>query len=186
MQISLRQASALQDEIKNLIKDLKLSVSARFDEFSDVPEELTKLINSFNENKVRFEKLVDILGEIRQKVGSSNESLKVNYWLVKLNCLDILLNKYNRLISDVEPLNMDLLIKKIERMSDPEYNKTIYHSKLDSSILTEEDIISFNKVIMGLKKEKQKINDKLIHINVGNFIELDEESVIVLTSEGLL
>ena len=186
MKISLRQASALQNEIKNLIKDLKLSINTSLDEFSNVSEELTVLVNSFNGNKTRFEKLVDILGEIRQKVGSSNENLKVNHWLVRLNCLDILIKKYSVLFYKVEPLKMDSLEKKIKKMSNPD-NKNIYRSDtLDTCIFTEQDLISFNKEILEIKKEKQKINDKLIHINVSNFIELEDESVTVLTTEGLL
>ena len=69
------------------------------------------------------------------------------------------------------------------RKDDDSYS---YRDSISTSIIGKEQIAQAKAEIKKLKKEKQKINDENLDLNVKTEIPLSEETVKVLTEEGIL
>jgi len=61
-----------------------------------------------------------------------------------------------------------------------------HDATVDTSIFTQEDITGFRTAVSLGKKAKQKLQDELLEINVRTEIDLSDDVVTVLTTEGLL
>ena len=69
------------------------------------------------------------------------------------------------------------------RKDDDSYS---YRDSISTSVIGKEQIAQAKAEIKKLKKEKQKINDENLDLNVKTEIPLSEETVKVLTEEGIL
>jgi hypothetical protein len=80
---------------------------------------------------------------------------------------------------------------KLEKLKAPESANSRrslygYSDTVGTGVLTQTQVDAFKAEQLALKKDKQKLNDEVLELNVRTEIALSDETVAVLTSEGLV
>lgn len=188
MKITLRKANVVQSSINELLKSLETKAQININEFQDPETVLRSAKDAFMSGVARKLSLLEALTDIRVLVGIANESSDINARLTHLACLDKQINLLSSFVAPVY-LQTDLIIingqlNKIKSST----VKDSYYAKTDvtTGILSQEDIDFYTVSIKQLKKDKQKLQDKILELNFQTEIELSDSIVRILTSEGII
>ena len=191
MQISLRKANAVQIGINDVIKNIDIKTSIELNEFQDVETELVKANNLLFANDARRQKLLLALYNIRGLVGAANAQSGIDMKLATSAFLDKRLGQLES-ISKLEPVTDLTVIKgkldkiKNDKSETPRSRIYGYTDTVTTSIVSKEQIDQAKAEIQNLKKQKQKINDEVLKLNIKTEIPLSDDVVKTLQDEGLV
>ena len=192
MKITLRKASALQNAIQEVVKNVDITVKVELNEFErpDVALETAnlKLISADQ----RRTALTKVLYVVRAQVGTANAECGINERLAKAAYVDKRIGQLTALISsDAVQDSMLVINGKVDKLkADKGENsrRSIYgySDTVSTGVLSQAQVDQFKAEQLALKKDKQKLNDEVLELNVRTEIALSDETVAVLTSEGLV
>ena len=192
MKITLRKASALQNAIQEAVKNVDITVKVELNEFErpDVALETAnlKLISADQ----RRTALTKVLYVVRAQVGTANAECGINERLAKAAYVDKRIGQLTALISsDAVQDSMLVINGKVDKLkADKGENsrRSIYgySDTVSTGVLSQAQVDQFKAEQLALKKDKQKLNDEVLELNVRTEIALSDETVAVLTSEGLV
>lgn len=188
MKLSLRKANALQNAIQDHIKTIEVETSISLNEFQNPEFELAAARNQLMANdQVRY-KLTRALYTIRAQVGKANSDSGVSALLADAAFIDKRLAHLRALTESTKAESMDVIKGKLRKIAEDKGDRRIYgHSdSVTTGVLTDVQIESYQSEMRVWKKEKQSINDKVLELNVRTEIELDEQLVEILTTQGLV
>lgn len=188
MKITLRKAAVLQNAINDALKQIDIKSEIALTEFHKPEDEISRAAAEAKTNIARREKLNHALFDIRQRVAVANNTAGVNKYLTDVAELEKQIQFYTGLASKEVRESADVLAGKLRKMSEVEAKSRIYGygDTVNTSVFTAEDIAGFKKTVGDLKKSKQQLQDMLLEINVRTDIELSNDTVLVLHSEGLI
>jgi uncharacterized protein YdcH (DUF465 family) len=191
MNISLRKASALQNSINDAIKGIKIETSLTLNEFQDVAVELKNANDTLFNNDSRRQRLLLALYNIRGLVGSANAQSGIDLKLATAAFVDKRVAQLEGLV--VDPVtNLAVINGKLDKIrndnSDTGRRASIYGyvDTVSTNVIGHEQLDAISVEIKNLKKQKQKINDEVLELNIRTEIPLSEEVVATLQSEGLV
>lgn len=187
MKISLRKANALQLAINETLKSLSFESTVSINEFQDPDAMLSTALHRVTNNIVRREKLLDALYNVRKLVSSVNSMHGIDKLLadVARQEKDIVFYSTHAKAAVVLPLKE--LNGKLEKIKNQTADRAYYSEKeVMSSIFREDSIEGFKQIVTAAKKQKQKIQDELLELNINVKIVLSEEDVKTLTDENIL
>jgi uncharacterized protein YdcH (DUF465 family) len=191
MNISLRKASALQNSINDAIKGIKIETSIELNEFQDVAVELKNANDKLFNNDSRRQRLLLALYNIRGLVGSANAQSGIDLKLATAAFVEKRVAQLEGLA--VDPVtNLAVINGKLDKIrndkSDTGRRSSIYgfSDTVSTNVIGHEQLDVINAEIKNLKKQKQKINDEVLELNIKTEIPLSEEVVATLQSEGLV
>jgi len=192
MKITLRKASALQTAIQEAVKNIEVTVKVELNEFENAEVALTnanaKLVNSDQ----RRTALTKVLYVVRAQVGTANAECGINERLAKAAYVDKRIGQLTVLVStEAVQDNMLIINGKVEKLkADKGENSRRslygYSDTVGTGVLSQAQVDGFKAEQLALKKDKQKLNDEVLELNVRTEIALSDETVAVLTSEGLV
>lgn len=192
MKITLRKASALQNAIQEAVKNIDITVKVELNEFENAETALAtanaKLINSDQ----RRTALTKVLYAVRAQVGTANAESGINERLARAAYVDKRVGQLTALIgSDAVQDSIVVIQGKLEKLKAPESANSRrslygYSDTVGTGVLTQTQVDAFKAEQLALKKDKQKLNDEVLELNVRTEIALSDETVAVLTSEGLV
>jgi hypothetical protein len=187
MKINLRKANAIQVAINDTIKGLEFNANASINEFQDADREILAASTKFSRNLARRIALLDALYEIRKAVASANDSAGIDGRLADVARLEKDFQFYSTyakasVITDAAVINGKL--EKIRNRTEESYS--FRSETVDTSIFTEAEVEGFKGVVSAAKKQKQKLQDELLDLNVRTEIEFSEATVATLTNENIL
>jgi len=190
MNITLRKANALQNSINDTIKSIKFDTVVKVNEFQD-PEAVIKTAEvEFARNMQRRDSLYAVLYEIRKLVGRGNDASGISQRLADVAHLEKQIQFFGDLASKEVREDGKVIAGKLDKIRNEkgESRRTIYgyNDEVSTSILDKEEVEGFKKLTVASKKNKQKLQDEILELNVRTEIELSEKAVAILTSEGLL
>lgn len=191
MDINLRKANAIQQEIRNALNEHQPKEKVFISEFEDVSAVLEKAHATHLACVKRSKELISALYTIRRKTASANMSNGINDALNRIAEIDDLMRMLKPIASS-QALKMEIAILngKLEKIrSRPVERAGVYGqapSEVETGILGEEDIEANKEVFDTLKREKRDLQDKLLELNVASSITLPEDIVTCLKSEGIL
>lgn len=187
MKISLRKANALQLLLKEQIKEPFVGsvLVGKYDTPSEVIAAATAKLHATLSKK---ENLVDALFSIRTKVGDASAKVGISSLLTDLAKLEAKSAFLKQLSGSkpapkLETVEATLVDMKKESASSSSYYR---ETTVDVPLFTKEEIENFTNELMNVRKSKQSISDKLLHLNVSTEIELDKDEVKVLTDFNLI
>lgn len=189
MQVSLRKANALQKSIEETIIALKVDPNVSLNEFQSEAA-VDDLLMSHKDNIAlildRRSNLLDALYEIRQEVANTNTLTAVS---IKLNRIarhtrDIVF--YTSLAKSKLKTDSEVLKGKLSRLRERKDVDYYGRDMVETSVFTQPDINSFASMVSFLKKEKQKLQDELLELNVSTVITLSEDTAKTLAFENLI
>jgi uncharacterized protein YdcH (DUF465 family) len=190
MNISLRKASAVQNSINETIRQIEIKTSIELNEFQDIAVELKRANDTLFTNDSRRQKLLLALYNIRGLVGTANASSGIDLKLATAAFVDKRVAQLEEL-SKLQPVtDLTVLTGKIEKIKSlkDEARSRIYGygDTVSTTVVGAEQLDQIRAEIRNLKKQKQKLNDEILELNIKTEIPLSEDVVNTLTAEHLL
>ena len=190
MNISLRKASALQNSINDAIKGIKIETAIDLNEFQDVAQELKNANDKLFNNDSRRQRLLLALYNIRGLVGSANAQSGIDLKLATAAFVEKRVAQLEGLV--VDPVtNLAVINGKLDKIRNDKgenSRRSLYgHSDtVSTTVVSQEQIDQVKSEIKNLKKQKQKLNDEILELNIKTEIPLSDDVVATLTQEGLI
>jgi hypothetical protein len=191
MNITLRKANAIQNSIQEALKGIKVERTVNLNEFQDVATELQKANTTLIENDARRQKLLLALYNIRSLVGAGNAQSGIDLALSKAAFIDKRIAQLEDFANADVMTDLTVLtgkLDKIKNRKDDGGRSSLYGygDTVSTSIVTQDQIDQAKTEIKNLKKQKQKLNDEILELNIKTEIPLGEDAVATLTAEGLI
>jgi uncharacterized protein YdcH (DUF465 family) len=190
MNITLRKANAVQNSINDAVKNIKVDLTVELNEFQNIEETITKANSSLIENDGRRQKLTMALYNIRALVGTANAASGIDTALAKAAFIDKRIAQLEQLAGSSEITSLDVIkgkIEKIKSLKDEARSRIYgYGDTVTTAVLSKEQIAQAKAEVLNLKKQKQKLNDEILELNIKTEIPLADDTVATLQAEGLL
>jgi hypothetical protein len=191
MNITLRKANAVQNSITEAIKNIKIDLTVEINEFQSVEDVITKANSVLVENDGRRQKLTMALYNIRALVGTANSASGIDTALAKAAFIDKRIGQLEELAKATEITALDVIKGKLDKIRNDKSESTRsriygYSDTVTTGVLGLEQIAQAKAEVLSLKKQKQKINDEVLELNIKTEIPLSEDVVAVLQAEALI
>jgi hypothetical protein len=188
MKITLRKANAVQLAINETVKGLSFETSVQLNEFENFKEQMTSVRNTFNANVEMRSKLNTALYEIRKAVAHVNSRNGINDMLADVAGLEKDIQFFNGLSTKAVRLADSVIEGKLDKVRNMKEESRLYgrYDTVDTTVFNKEDVEGFKRTVADLKKEKQKLQDTLLELNVRTEIELSVETAQVLAEASIL
>ena len=191
MNITLRKANAIQNSINDAVKNIKIELNVELNEFQNVEDVIGKANNTLIENDTRRQKLTMSLYNIRALVGTANTSSGIDTALAKAAFIDKRIGQLEELAKATEITSLEVIKGKLEKIKNDKGESSRrslygYNDTVSTTVVSQEQIDQVKAEIQNLKKQKQKLNDEILELNIKTEIPLSEDVVKTLTEEGLI
>ena len=188
MKINLRKANAIQVAVNEAIKGLDFTANVHINEFQDAVTEIRVATNKFAGNLARRATLLDSLYEIRKAVATANDSTGIDGRLADVARLEKDLQFYSTHAKGSAMTDSNVIAGKLDKLRNRKEESYGYgrDATIDTSIFTAAQLETFKVIVAATKKQKQKLQDELLELNVRTEIEFSDATVAALTKEGIL
>ena len=191
MNITLRKASAIQNSINDAVKSIKVELTVELNEFVHVETALAKANSDMVANDGRRQRLTMALYNIRALVGTANAQSGIDTNLAKAAFIDKRIGQLEELAKATEITELDVIKGKLDKIKNDKgetSRRSIYgySDTVSTSVMSKAQIDQAKAEILNLKKQKQKLNDEILELNIKTEIPLSDEVVASLQAEGLL
>jgi hypothetical protein len=191
MNITLRKANAVQNSINETVKNIKVELTIEINEFQNVEDTLSKANNELIANDGRRQNLTMALYNIRALVGTANAASGIDTALAKAAFIDKRIGQLEQLANGTEITSLEVIKGKLEKIKNDKGENSRrsiygYSDTVSTGVLSKEQIAQAKTEILNLKKQKQKLNDEILELNIKTEIPLGDDVVATLQAEGLL
>jgi len=189
VKISLRKANAVQVNINDLLKNISIKPTIEISEFVDPVATLQAANDALMAADVRRSDLLMALYSIRATVGIANFNSGIGNRLSHLAYIDKRLGQLDALVSESAQIkDLQIISGQLEKIRNrrEEHRLYGYDNTVTSGVLQASQMESIRNIIRELKKQKQKLNDEVLELNVRTEIDLTDEVEAILVKEGIL
>jgi hypothetical protein len=190
MNITLRKASALQNRINETINDIRIETYVDLNEFQDAKEVLATANQTLFDNDARRQQLLLTLYTVRSLVAAANSASGVDLKLATAAFIDKRIAQLDPIAHLPERESLDIINGRLAKIKaqEPSSRSRLYgdQDSVKTSVVDSDQIKLIKQEILSLKKQKQTINDEVLELNIKTEIPLSDESVAILTAEGIL
>jgi hypothetical protein len=189
IKITLRKANAIQQNMNDLLKTVQVKATVELNEFQDVVQTLQAANDAVMAADVRRSDLLMALYSIRATVGVANFQCGIGNRLSHLAYIDKRLHQLESLVSETARLkDLAVVTGQLDKIRNrrEEHRMYGYESNVTTGVLQQQQIDSIAGIMRELKKQKQKLNDEVLELNVRTEIELTDDVEAVLVKEGIL
>ena len=191
MNLTLRKANAIQNSILEAIKGIKIEATLELNEFQNVQAELVKANETLFTNDSRRQRLLLSLYNIRGLVGTANAQSGIDTKLATAAFIDKRIVQLDDLAKLTAVTDLAVINGKLEKIKNDKgetSRRSIYgySDTVSTTVVSQEQIDQVKAEIKNLKKQKQKINDEVLELNIKTEIPLSEDVVKTLQDEGLI
>jgi uncharacterized protein YdcH (DUF465 family) len=191
MNITLRKANAVQNSINETVKNIRVELTVEINEFQNVEDTLSKANNELIANDGRRQNLIMALYNIRALVGTANAASGIDTALAKAAFIDKRIGQLEQLANAAEITSLEVIKGKLEKIRNDKSETARsriygYSDTVSTSVLSKEQIAQAKTEILNLKKQKQKLNDEILELNIKTEIPLGDDTLATLRAEGLI
>jgi len=190
MQITLRKANALQSSILEAMKNIKIETLVTINEFETPEVKLGTANTNLFVNDQRRSDLLLAQFSIRGLVGAANATSGIDAKLTQAAYIDKRMSQLTELVSADKQMDLSVIKGKLDKIRNrkEESRASLYGRDDDvtTPVQTEEQLASVKNLMLDLKKQKQKLNDEVLELNVRTEISLTDEVVSILKKENLI
>ena len=189
IKVSLRKANALQVNINDLLKNIAIKPSIEISEFVDPVQTLQAANDALMAADLRRSDLLMALYSIRATIGIANFNSGIGNRLSHLAYIDKRLSQLDTLTAESSQIkDLAIITGQLEKIRNrrEEHRLYGYENTVSSGVLQAQQMESIRSIMRELKKQKQKLNDEVLELNVRTEIELTDEVEAVLVKEGIL
>lgn len=186
MNITLRKANAIQNAITDAIRNIHINYTITINEFQDPVEQLKAANDRLFANDERRQKLLLALYNIRGLVGTANAQSGIDLCLTKAAFIDRRIQQLEEMVELNPHTDLAVLEGRLNKIRNRTEDRMYQETTVNTSVVNQEQIDSADAEIKNLKRQKQKINDEVLELNIKTEIPLSEEVVETLTREGII
>jgi hypothetical protein len=191
MKVSLRKSNTIQLAIQETIKSIKIVHTVELNEFQDVMLELQRANTELFANDTRRQQLLLALYNIRGLVGTANSSSGIDLKLAQAAFIDKRIAQLSDLLSAGKMVELTVLQGKLEKIKNrkEDSGRGMYgrdDDTVSTGVIAPAQLEQIRSEIQSLKKQKQKLNDEVLELNIKTEVPLSDEVVDTLTKEGLI
>lgn len=191
MNITLRKANAIQNSIVETVKNIKVELTVELNEFQNIEDTLSRANNELITNDGRRQSLTVALYNIRALVGTANAASGIDTALAKAAFIDKRIGQLEQLAGGTEITSLEVIKGKLEKIKNDKGDSNRrsiygYSDTVSTGVLSKEQIHQAKTEILNLKKQKQKLNDEILELNIKTEIPLGDDTVTTLKTEGLI
>lgn len=189
MNITLRKANAIQNSINEAIRAIEIKTVIELNEFQDIGVELKKANDTLFANDGRRQKLLLALYNIRGLVGTANANSGIDLTLAKAAFIDKRLTQIETLAHAGNVVgDISVITGKLEKLKATDAKSRLYgyNDTVSTGVIGQEQLDQIKGEILNLKKQKQKLNDELLELNIKTEVPLSDDVVATLREEGLI
>jgi hypothetical protein len=191
MNLTLRKANAVQAGINDAIKSIKIEATLELNEFQNVQAELVKANETLFTNDSRRQRLLLALYNIRGLVGTANAQSGIDTKLATAAFIDKRIAQLDELSKLAAVTDLAVINGKLDKIRNDKSETSRsriygYSDTVSTTVVSQEQIDQVKAEIQNLKKQKQKINDEVLELNIRTEIPLSDDVVKTLTEEGLI
>jgi hypothetical protein len=189
IKITLRKANAIQQNMNDLLKAVQVKATVELNEFQDVVQTLQAANDAVMAADVRRSDLLMALYSIRATVGVANFQCGIGNRLSHLAYIDKRLHQLEGLVAETARLkDLAVVTGQLDKIRNrrEEHRMYGYENNVTTGVLQQQQIDSIASIMRELKKQKQKLNDEVLELNVRTEIELTDDVEAVLVKEGIL
>jgi len=188
MKINLRQAHAIQTQIREEIRRLDLATSLTLNEFENTKDQIDTARSEFEGALKTHEKLIGVLLDIRKKVANANAEEGISDLLADVALLDTQIDLYRDLADAKPQQSLEVLEGRLEKRRNAQED-SIYRSMsgdIFTGIFTQEEIDRHRRELANYKRTKQAAQEMILAANIDVHIELDEDEEKLLARLGII
>jgi uncharacterized protein YdcH (DUF465 family) len=189
MNISLRKANAVQNQITEALRHVEIKTEVSINEFQNTEVEIANANKALLENDRRRGLLLAAQYNIRGLVGAANAQSGIDLLLTRAAFTDKRIGQLDSLVKAKTVTDLAVINGKLDKIRNgKEDSRRIYgySDSVETSVLNSNDIDAFKKELGNLRKQKQKLNDEILELNIKTEIPLSDEAVATLSAEGIL
>lgn len=187
MKVSLRRASQLQLEINARLRSSEnMSTQVEVNEFQNVEQEVQKQADKFAQELEVRKRLIKILFNIREQVGQQNHASGIDSRLTAIAEIDRNMQLNDAVIAAPVQRDTREIESRLEKIRTNTANSYSIRDTVPTGVVSEKLIQQAKDDNNQLKKQKQKLNDQVLELNIRSEIELDADSQEFLTELGIL
>ena len=189
IKITLRKANAIQQNINDLLKSIVIRPTVEINEFQDAVATLQASNDALMAADVRRSDLLMALYSIRATVGLSNFTNGIGNRLSHLAYIDQRLQQLDPLVrEDAKIKDLHVITGQLEKIRNRREEHRMYGmtDAVSSGVLQQNQIDNIAGIMRELKKQKQKLNDEVLELNVRTEIDLTDDIEAILVKEGIL
>lgn len=191
MNITLRKANAVQAQIVDALKQIEVKLNVEINEFQNPEAEIEAANKTLLENDRRRGLLLAAQYNIRGLVGVANAQSGIDSLLTRAAFTDKRIAQLDALVKAETVTDMAVVNGKLEKIRNDKSESARsriygYNDTVTTSVVNKGNIEHFKNELNSLKKQKQKLNDEVLELNIKTEIPLSDEAVATLTKEGIL
>ena len=188
MKITLRKANAVQLAINEALKGLDFPHSVQLNEYEAYTAQIAAVRSRFETSTATRAKLIGALYEIRRAVARANAEQGINDMLAEVAMFEKQIQHFNTFATKSARLSDKVIEGKLEKVRGIKEESRLYgrYDTIDTSIFFESEIDDFKKTVADLKRQKQKLQDTLLELNVQTEIEVGDETANFLVRADIL
>jgi hypothetical protein len=189
IKITLRKANAIQQNINDLLKNVQVKPVVELSEFVDTVQTLQAANDAVMAADARRSDLLMALYSIRATVGVANFQSGIGNRLSHIAYVDKRLQQLDQLTNETSKMkDLAIITGQLDKIRNrrEEHRMYGYENTVSTGVLQQAQIDSISGIMRELKKQKQKLNDEVLELNVRTEIELTDEVESVLLKEGIL
>ena len=189
MKVNLRQAHAIQTQIREALGRLDLSTTAVLNEFENAKDQIDLAREQFYGALKTRDRLLGALLDIRKKVAQANADEGISDLLADAASLDQQIKNYADFANAREREKAAVLQGRLEKRasaSEDSIYRSFGSSDITSGILEQEEIDRFQRELANLKRTKQSVQEQILAANIDAEIELDADEEKLLARMGVI
>lgn len=186
MNINLRKANRIKEELLAAIKKIDISLTHGFDEHH-APELTLELKRS--ELKVDIDwklRLIDTLYTIRQLLAQANFESGVDRVLTEKAMLEKKIEALRAFEDIKKPADLDVIKSKIAALKDRKDSLGYRNMDVIEVVPSQEMLDNYRSQLVEARLLKKQKDDELLRLNVNNEIVLNQDIVDLLKEEGIV
>jgi hypothetical protein len=188
MKISLRKANVIQNNINEALRSIEIADTVSISEYQNIEQVIADKATEAQINLQRKTALISALYSIRNVVGKANAQAGIDEKLTQTACVEKMIQLMTEQTKRTVRTEAAVLAGKAEKMRKSENDRSLYYNNdsLTTGITSEEDIATARVALASLKKDKQRLQDEILELNVRTEVELSEHVAGTLKFENLL
>lgn len=190
MNITLRKANAIQNSIQEAIRGIEIKTHIDINEFQNAVSELETANTTLFANDTRRQRLLLALYNIRGLVGTANVQSGIDMKLATAAFIDKRVSQLDELAQAKPVTTLEVINGRLDKIRNrkEESRVGIYGRDeiVSTSVISNDQLNQIRGEIKNLKKQKQKINDEVLELNIKTEIPLSDDVVQTLQAEGLI
>lgn len=186
MNINLRKANAIQNQIIETIAEIEMPQTITINEFQHADVEIANAKVTLMDNDRKRAMLTTALYNIRGLVSEANQQSGISLLLTKSALAEKRIQQVRELARMTVVTPLEVIEGRLEKIKSRKSDEFYGRDEITSGIVGAKDISQFKSELKSIQKQKRKYADEILELNIKTEVPLSEDTINVLTEAGII